>query len=111
MTPQTPEDFLRFLEEQRGEYGRGAPDKVKEMERLAASIGTDPSVELAVLERLAHSMAGAGGTFGFEELGTAAKAVERSVQRLREAGEAATAAQGEEVRGAIRHLKTKLPGA
>jgi HPt (histidine-containing phosphotransfer) domain-containing protein len=108
---QTPEDFLRFLEEQRGEYGRGVPAKVSEMERLAAGIGTDPTVELAVLERLAHSMAGAGGTFGFEELGTAAKALERSVQRLRESGEAATAAQREEILGAIRHLKTKLPRA
>jgi hypothetical protein len=56
-------------------------------------------------------MAGSGGTFGFEELGDAAKALELSVQRLKESGEQATAAQREEVRGAIRDLKNKLPPA
>jgi len=106
-----PDDFLRFLEEQRGDYRRGLPGKLDEMERLASRIGTDPSVDLAGLERLAHSMAGSGGTFGFAELGEAAKALEMSVQRLKESGEEASAAQREEVLAAIRDLKTKLPRA
>jgi HPt (histidine-containing phosphotransfer) domain-containing protein len=105
------DDFLHFLEEQRGEYGRGLPKKLEAMEQIISSIGTDPSVDLVGLERLAHSMAGSGGTFGFEELGDAAKALELSVQRLRESGDAATAAQLEEVRSAIRDLKNKLPPA
>jgi HPt (histidine-containing phosphotransfer) domain-containing protein len=105
------DDFLHFLEEQRRDYRRGLPKKLEEMERLVSGIGTDPSVDLASLERLAHSMAGSGGTFGFEELGDAARALELSVQRLRESGEQATAAQHEEVRSAIRDLKNKLPPA
>jgi HPt (histidine-containing phosphotransfer) domain-containing protein len=105
------DDFLHFLEEQRADYRRGLPKKLDDMERLASLIGTDPSVDLATLERLAHSMAGSGGTFGFEELGDAAKALEMSVQRLRESGDAATAAQGEEVRAALRDLQKKLPQA
>jgi HPt (histidine-containing phosphotransfer) domain-containing protein len=106
-----PDDFLRFLDEQRGDYRRGLPQKLDEMERLASRIGTDPSVDLAGLERLAHSMAGSGGTFGFEALGDAAKALELSVQRLKESGGQATAAQREEVLAAIRELKMKLPRA
>ena len=105
------DDFLHFLEEQRRDYRRGLPKKLDEMERLISDIGTDASVDLASLERLAHSMAGSGGTFGFEELGDAAKALELSVQRLKESGELATAAQRDEVRSAIRDLKNKLPPA
>ena len=105
------DDFLHFLEEQRRDYRRGLPQKLDEMESLASRIGTDPSIDLAKLERLAHSMAGSGGTFGFEDLGDAAKALELSVQRLKESGEQATTAQREEVRGAIRDLKNKLPPA
>lgn len=108
---QPPDDFLGFLEEQRGDYRRGLPQKLDEMERLASRIGTDPAVDLASLERLAHSMAGSGGTFGFTELGDAAKALELSVQRLKESGARATAGQREEVRRAILELKTKLPRA
>jgi HPt (histidine-containing phosphotransfer) domain-containing protein len=105
------DDFLHFLEEQRRDYRRGLPQKLDEMESLVSRIGTDPAIDLAKLERLAHSMAGSGGTFGFEELGDAAKALELSVQRLKESGEQATAAQREEVREAIRDLKNKLPPA
>ena len=108
---QPPDDFLRFLEEQRGDYRRGLPKKLDEMERLVSRIGTDPTVDLANLERLAHSMAGSGGTFGFTELGDAAKALELSVQRLKESGAQATAGQREEVRNAIRELKKRLPSA
>lgn len=104
-----PDDFLRFLEEQRSDYRRGLPQKLDEMERLVARIGSDTSVDLAGLERLAHSMAGSGGTFGFEELGNAAKTLELSVQRLKESGDRATAQQREEVRSAIRDLKNELP--
>lgn len=105
------DDFLRFLAEQREEYRHGLPKKLDEMERLVSLIGNDPSVDLSGLERLAHSMAGSGGTFGFEELGDAAKALEISVQRLKESGDGATAAQLEDVRAAVRDLKKKLPRA
>lgn len=108
---QPPDDFTRFLEEQRGDYRRGLSQKLDEMERLASRIGTDPTVDLASLERLAHSMAGSGGTFGFTELGDAAKALELSVQRLKESGARATPGQREEVRRAIRELKAKVPRA
>lgn len=108
---QPPDDFMRFLEEQRVDYCRGLPRKLEEMERLVSGIGKDPAVDLTSLERLAHSMAGSGGTFGFEELGHAAKALEMSVQRLNESGSEATAAQREEVRVAVRDLKSKLPRA
>ena len=106
-----PDDFMRFLEEQRGDYRRGLPRKLDEMERLIAGIGTDPGVDLAGLERLAHSMAGSGGTFGFTELGDAAKELEMSVQRLKDSGAGATAAQREDVRRAIRELRNRLPSA
>ena len=108
---QPPDDFLRFLEEQRRDYRSGLPQKLDEMERLTALIGRDPTVDLAGLERLAHSMAGSGGTFGYEDLGNAAKALEMSVQRLKDSGANATAEQAEEVRRALAELKTRLPSA
>lgn len=108
---QPPDDFLRFLEEQRRDYRSGLPQKLHEMERLAALIGSDPTVDLAGLERLAHSMAGSGGTFGYEDLGNAARTLERSVQRLVESGDRATTEQAEEVRQALAALKTRLPSA
>ena len=108
---QSPEDFLRFLEEQRGDYRRGLPEKLEQMERLAERIGTDPAVDLTGLERLAHSMAGSGGTFGFDALGEAARALELSVQRLRESGAGATERQRDAVRGALRELRARLPSA
>jgi HPt (histidine-containing phosphotransfer) domain-containing protein len=106
-----PDEFLRFLEEQRSDYRRGLPEKLEQMERLVSGIGADATVDLAGLERLAHSMAGSGGTFGFAELGDAAKALELSVQKLKDSGDGATPAQREEVRRAISELKTKLPRA
>jgi HPt (histidine-containing phosphotransfer) domain-containing protein len=106
---QPPEDFLRFLEEQRQDYRRGLPDKLARMASIVERLDRGDPAELAGLERLAHSMAGSGGTFGFDELGAAAKALELAVQRLSESGPAATAAQRSEVREAIRVLHAKLP--
>jgi chemotaxis protein histidine kinase CheA len=105
------DDFLKFLEDQRADYRRGLPQKLDNMEGLVALIGTDAAVDLVYLERLAHSMAGSGGTFGFDEVGDAAKALEMCVQRLRESGDAATEAQRDEVRAAVRDLRMKLPQA
>jgi HPt (histidine-containing phosphotransfer) domain-containing protein len=105
-----PEDFMRFLEEQRQEYRRGIPAKLEQMEAIVERLERgDATADLAGLERLAHSMAGSGGTFGFEELGVAAKALERSVQRLKEAGSGATPSQRAQVRAAMRVLHGKLP--
>jgi HPt (histidine-containing phosphotransfer) domain-containing protein len=108
---QPPEDFLRFLEEQRLDYRRGLPEKLAQMEAIVDRLESGQPADLAGLERLAHSMAGSGGTFGFDELGTAAKALELAVQRMKESGPAATAVQRAQVREAVRVLHGKLPPA
>jgi HPt (histidine-containing phosphotransfer) domain-containing protein len=108
----TPEEgFLRFLEEQRAEYRRGLPAKLEEMEAIVERIGAESPADLAAVERLAHSMAGSGGTFGFEALGRAAKALELCAQRLRQSGDRATGAQRSEIHGAVRDLRDALPPA
>jgi HPt (histidine-containing phosphotransfer) domain-containing protein len=105
-----PDDFMQFLEAQRADYAAGLPKKVDDMERLIESIGSDPAVDLKTLERLAHSMAGSGGTFGFDAVGDAAKVLELSIERLRAASGAATEAHLQDVRTALRKLREALPG-
>lgn len=79
----TPQQlFQGFLDEQRSEYGRSLPDKVRQIEarwRFVASSGGEAN-SFAELERLAHTLAGTAGTLGFAAASQAAKALELLVQ-------------------------------
>ena len=79
----TPQQlFQGFLDEQRSDYGRSLPDKVRQIEarwRFVASSGGEAN-SFAELERLAHTLAGTAGTLGFAAASQAAKALELLVQ-------------------------------
>jgi HPt (histidine-containing phosphotransfer) domain-containing protein len=77
-----PEEFLRFLESQRLEYRQMLPAKLAELQSAWGSLAAAGSGEdtWVVLERMAHNLAGSAGTFGFSEIGEAAKLLERAIQ-------------------------------
>ena len=75
-----PDDFLRFLEVQRADYLRVLPGRVSDVEATWNAMAHERTgTEWEVLERQAHNLAGTAGTFGFEALSDAAKALERAV--------------------------------
>ena len=107
----TPQQlFQRFIDEQRSEYGRSLPDKVRQIEvrwRFVASGGGEAD-SFAELERLAHTLAGTSGTLGFAAASQAAKALELLVQRAMQDA-ASWAALHSEIEQAIGYLQNSLP--
>lgn len=76
------EEFQKFLDQQRLEYRRCLPLKIADIESLWRDVksGEDVAGQLAALERLAHTLAGTAGTFGFMEVSLAAKHLEEVLQ-------------------------------
>lgn len=74
------DDFIRFLAVQRAEYHRALPAKLAAVEAAWRMIEADPAASMDAIERQAHNLAGSAGTFGFDGLSEAAKALERAVQ-------------------------------
>lgn len=85
-----------LLQQHRAAYLQALPARLGQLDALAPTLG-DPRQHadvLPALERLAHSLAGSAGTFGFRDLGDTARALELAVdealegasdaQRLRE---------------------------
>ena len=109
----TPQQlFQRFLDEQRSEYGRSLPGKVRQIEahwRFVASGGAEADT-LAELLRLAHTLAGTAGTLGFAAAGQAAKALELLVQRAMQ-GAAECSVLHPDIERAIGLLQGSLPSA
>jgi HPt (histidine-containing phosphotransfer) domain-containing protein len=103
------QDFEQFLEQQRADYQRVLPEKVGQLQVLwrAAAAGAEAAQPLAELERLAHTLAGTAGTFGFRELGLAAKALELLLQP--QAGPLLTPTRRSEIAQAIATLQASLP--
>jgi HPt (histidine-containing phosphotransfer) domain-containing protein len=73
------ERFAKFLEAQKGEYRQSLPGKVGQAEASWAA------GDLEGLQRLAHTVYGSAGTYGFAPTGQAAREVEEAVQALRAA--------------------------
>jgi HPt (histidine-containing phosphotransfer) domain-containing protein len=88
------DEFFHFLEEQRLDYHRALPAKLVELETAWDSMAADSGdAAWTVLERMAHNLAGSAGTFGFTEIGDAAKLLERAIQARVEDGIASAIAE------------------
>jgi HPt (histidine-containing phosphotransfer) domain-containing protein len=73
-------EMLAFFERQRESYGRRLPERFANIDRLWLSLahgGGDSDRD--ALEREAHSLAGSSGTFGWPQLGAAARQLELAV--------------------------------
>ena len=108
----TPSAFAAFLDAQRADYRNSLPQRLAQIESLWRQVLNDErSAEtLATLERCAHSLAGSGATFGFADLGDAARALELAVNPLLDSACALTVAAQTKVSQAIESLQRSLSG-
>lgn len=103
--------FSAGLEQLRSDYRRSLPQQLTRICALwqQALEGENPAEALAALERCAHSLAGSGGTFGYPDMGDAAREVELAVSPLLQTACGLTAAAMAGVSGAIELLRRSLP--
>lgn len=104
-------DFERILEAQRGAYRKACREKFEALRAAWARVGAGRADidALLELERLAHTFAGSGPTFGFESLGEAARKLEREVHRLVVTPATATVVQRNQIEAAIEAVERALP--
>lgn len=104
-------DFDRILQTQRAQYAKTCGEKFAALKAAWARSGAGRAdIEaLLELERLAHTFAGSGPTFGFEALGEAARRLEREVHRLVITPATATVVQRHQIEAAIAELERALP--
>jgi len=78
--------FATLLHQHRAAYVHTLPARLAQLESFAVGLagrGREAG-PLQDLERLAHSLAGSAGTFGFPDLGEAARALELAIGEVRE---------------------------
>ena len=83
------EELRRVLEKLRTDYVAQLPGTVAEMEDLWRRIlaAEVPLAQLEKLERMAHSIAGSGTTFGLPEASRAARELEFFLDRFADGGQ------------------------
>ena len=75
-------EMLAFFDRQRETYGRMLPARLATIDALWLRVsGGGTEAERHALEREAHSLAGSGGTFGWPDVGTAARELELAISR------------------------------
>lgn len=104
-------DFDRILQAQRAQYVKTCREKFEALRSAWGRVGAGRAdIEaLLELERLAHTFAGSGPTFGFEALGEAARRLEREVHRLVITPATATVVQRHQIEAAIAAVERALP--
>lgn len=104
-------ELLQFIEAQRADYQRTLPEKMTQIETLwqgARQAGEAPD-KLSTLERLAHSLHGTAGTYGFRDLSHAGHTLELAVRALIDAGATPTETQQLQITEAINAVRLSLP--
>ena len=104
-------ELLQFIEAQRADYRCTLPEKMTQIEALwhdARQDGMAPD-KLSTLERLAHSLHGTAGTYGFRDLSHAGHVLELAVRALMDAGTAPTGTQQRHITEAINMVRLNLP--
>jgi HPt (histidine-containing phosphotransfer) domain-containing protein len=108
--PDDPE-FREILEAQRAEYRKACRAKFEALRDAWERVGTGRADAGALkdLQRLVHTFAGSGPTFGFEALGAAARDLERALARLAATPATSTLVQRSQIESAILALERALP--
>ena len=106
------EELRRVLEKLRTDYVAQLPGTVAEMEDLWRRIlaAEVPLAQLEKLERMAHSIAGSGTTFGLPEATRAARAFESNLEALRRLGRSPDAAEQSGAAALLAELKQAAAG-
>jgi len=105
------EKMAQFIAAQRGQFAISLAQRVTAIESLwaAALAGDDPTARLKELHRLAHTIHGTAGTYGFPESTQAAHALEDAVKPWTVGAEPPDGAAREAVTRAIADLRATLP--
>ncbi len=108
--PDDPE-FREILEVQRAEYRKACRAKFEAVREAWVRVGTGraDAGALTELQRLVHTFAGSGPTFGFDALGAAARDLERALARLAATPATSTLVQRNQIESAIAALERALP--
>ena len=98
------------MEEQRVDYRNMLPQRLEQINLLWHQVlkGEEVAEALVTLERCVHSLAGSGATFGFADLGDAARVLELMVHPLVNTGIAITAKARADITQAIELLQRSL---
>jgi len=108
-----PDEIERQLAELRKGYARQLPEKAGRVEAACESYFTQPWDEerCTAAIRAAHTLAGSSGTYGYGELGKAAKALELGMKASQERRSTMTAAELEAARRCLAALKEMAAAA
>ena len=104
-------DFEGILRTQSAAFRNACREKFEALRAAWEKVGSGRAdiQALLELERLAHTFAGSGPTFGFEALGEAARKLEREVHRLVITPATTTMVQRHQIEAAIEALERALP--
>jgi HPt (histidine-containing phosphotransfer) domain-containing protein len=108
-----PDEIEVQLAELRKGYAKQLPEKVQRIETLCEAFFTQAweQERCATACRSAHSLAGSSGTYGFGELGKAAKTLELLIKASLERKGPPTPAELEQARMALATLKEMAAAA
>ncbi len=87
-------------------FANQMPDRLRQLDDALAGGGGGQEEPLAVAERVAHSIRGTGGTFGYAELAAAAGVLEGVIKAARQAGHVGAAVG--EARGALQRAAAAM---
>ena len=87
-------------------FANQMPDRLRQLDDALAGGGGGQEEPLAVAERVAHSIRGTGGTFGYAELAAAAGVLESVIKAARQTGHVGAAVG--EARGALQRAAAAM---
>lgn len=83
------------------DYLRESPERVAELRAALAAVERGEAVAMDTLRRQLHKLAGSGGSYGFDDVSTSARAGETVARRLFESGAAPAAAELAALRASV----------
>ncbi len=103
-------DIAQRLQLLQDEFAHQLPGKIEHLDTAWSEIKCGNLSLLPILHRQAHSLTGAGATFGFIELSRASRALEHALQALLAAGAGLNEAQHSHIGKLVQHVheSTKL---
>ncbi len=109
MTTTEP-DLAQRLQLLQDEFARQLPEKLAHLETTWSEVKGGNLSLLPMLHRLAHSLTGAGATFGFIELSRASRSLEQALQARLAGGAGISETQASHIGKLIQHVheSTKL---
>lgn len=83
------------------DYLRDSPARVAELRAALGAVEQGAAGAIDTLRRLLHKLAGSGGSYGFDDVSTSARAGETVARRLFESGAAPAAAELAALRASV----------